>query len=246
MKNIALLISIPLLLASAFHVPAQTLSGPATINLTAAVQVMFYSPISITTNRTATATNITEISKNSLSNGVVNLLDLLANSFKTNFPAGARLFLVQHPPTQGSTVFGTNFSFYVTDKAGTNIILSPSPSVIGLNRDTNCNSPGFQLTGLQTYITSRTKLGTTILGGDTETLTMFVYLTYDDSSLTPEDGKHSVFHCYGVLTDKFSVKNATNKATALVSVSCAGYGTIQNKPVYLEKGTLTATLAGIL
>jgi len=93
------------------------LTGPATVNLSCAAQDLSYQPVSAKTNVVGSVTNSTLVLKSTVTNFTMNassLLDLLANSFSTNFPTGAQLLL------RGAA---GNYSFDVSDSTGTNIYL---------------------------------------------------------------------------------------------------------------------------
>jgi hypothetical protein len=236
MKKIIWFTAVPLFVVS-IHV-AQAVAppepnGPANFNVTAFAQDLSYAVTSSKTNHSSTTTNTTTVYKSSETNIVVNsayVLGLLANSFNTNFPDGAKLVMVG----------AGDYTFYVTDKSGIVILpRSTVDSVLSIALVASVN------TGSETATISVTTNSSSLSGNDSETFLESVVLTYDDTALATSDGTHTKFHLSGVLTEKLSRNLGTDKATESVSLTGGGDGTIRNKEVVL-KGTVSGNLVGFI
>lgn len=234
MKKIALLAVVPLFALMAFNTRAVPLgaSGTATFTVTAFAQEYSGVTASVRTNHTTTTTNVTTITKSKATNAPIDskfVLRLLANSFKTNFPTGAKLIM---------SGVGA-YSFFVVDSSGSNILLDAS-SVLSIVDNVSVNS------GISTFIATTTRTATKYSGNNTQAFTEYVTLTYDDATLTTTDGTHTNFQLSGILADMYSENVRTAKTTESVTLHGAGTGTIQGKTNIILKGTITATLSGIL
>ena len=163
------------------------------------------------------ATNVLQINKFTFTTASFNnadLLDLLANSLNTNFPAGTKL------ATDGSNL-------YVVDSAGTNVIAVIS-SVVTV---TATNSV---LSGLDTTIHTSKKSGNTDTAVGTASGSQFVVVSYNDSGLTTTYGSTSTFQFFGVSAFTRSGASATStndvltgKESGSFTIKGSGSGTIR-------------------
>jgi hypothetical protein len=207
-------------------------TGPAVFKLTATAQEYSYVTASSRTNHTATATNITTVTKSKATNAPIHadfILGLLANSFNTSFPAGAQLVM------RGLG----NFSFFVVDSTGTNILLNVS-AVLSITENAGVNS------GMETLIQKTTAAGTKYSGNNTQVLTEYATLSYNDTALMTKDGTHTNFQLNGILVDSLSTNIGTVKSRQSVLFQGSGSGTIQGKDNIILKGTLSGALSGLL
>ena len=199
--------------------------GPVHFNITASYQNLVGDIIHRGTNSTLTTTNIHEVSKDSISNSVVNettLLKMLENSFKTNFAKGARL------------VADGNLNFYIADKTGTNILLDVS-SVFS---PTNQYAVTANTESTVDTITTKTN---TVTGSDSETTTQFVTFIYDDTALVTADGLNSQFQMNLTIVVHEVVNITRRRAAGSFSATVVGSGTVHGKAAILE-GTATGTV----
>jgi hypothetical protein len=237
MKQITLLTFCSILTLMAFNACAVVggISGPVTMTLTAFAQDYSGLIVSVRTNHTATTTNVTTITKSKETNAPINsefLLDLLENSFQTNFPSGSKLIVAG----VGSL---RSLSLLVVDRSGSNVLLDAS-SVFSLTNGVGVSS------GITTLIQSTTRTGTQFSGNTTQTATEYVTVTYNDTALTTTDGTHTNFQLSGVLVDMITENERTFKTTEVISLHVAGTGTIRDKTNIILKGTASATLTGHL
>ena len=236
MKKLSLFLAIFLFLALASRAHATTLPvfGPATFNVTASTQNLFYILVSAKTNHTTTSTNTTVVEKSTASSFAINsayLLNLMTNSLNTNLPPGAKLIM------QGSE---SSFFFYVTDSNGVVVVNQSTVATV-----LKLVSPAHTTAGSYTFITTETASGKTYAGNDTEVYTDYMILTYDDTLLTTADLTHSNFQFGGMLVNKYSENIGTGKFKESISMPGTGGGQIRNKLVVL-KGSLTGQLTGFL
>ncbi|MGD0615678.1 MAG: hypothetical protein ABSA69_09590, partial [Verrucomicrobiota bacterium] len=157
------------------------------------------------------------------------ILSLLENSFKTNFPSGAELIM----RGVGS------YSFLVVDSTGTNLLLDAG-SVLSIADNVSVDS------GRERLIQRTSRTGTAVSGNNTERVTEYATLTYDDTALTTKDGTPTNFQLSGILVEVFSENIGIVEATQSVVLRGAGTGTIRGKINVILKGTVTATLSGVL
>jgi hypothetical protein len=227
MKKIFTTIAISILTAASVHAVGITIVAPAQIKLTALTQGEDFALQRSKTNTTATSTNTTFVFKSTViktafSNS--NLLALLANSFNTNFPAGAQI--------------GLSFAhIYVVDSTGTNILFNPG-TVISFNLDEDFSS------GVETDIFTQNSSGTSVTGNDTMLVTASASLNYDDSLQTTHDGTHTTFQFKGLMTVKESVNFKTAVSKDDIEFEGTGGGSIRNVQTILN-GTIKAKPTGI-
>jgi hypothetical protein len=211
-------------------------SGPVAFKLTASAQNLDRALVSATTNRSATATNITLVSKSTITNCILDsrfMLELLQNSLNTTFPTGAKLAV---------TRVGDDFIMpYVADSTGTNILLG---NLTNLFFGVMQGAPTLR-SGSEVQVTKITATGTASSGNATETTSDFIVLGYDDTGLITRDGTHTWFQCSGVLTRKSSRNLASDKISDAIKLEGTGYGLLRDQPVLL-KGTVTAVITGTL
>jgi len=233
MKTILQIALSTLFATLAFHAEALPPSpvGPATVSLTATFQATTEDLIKSSTNHSTTTTNSSYLYKSTTTNLTISspdILNLLANSFNTNFPAGAKLVL------RGSSGF---YVFFVSDSTGTNLLLNVS-SVLSMTRVTVVYSGQGRLMVKSTSATS------TVSGNDTESNTVYAKIGYDDSTLTTGDGTTTTFELAGVLTSKYSRNFSNNNVTDNVTLNVGGGGTIRGVPNGVIQGTIKCKLAG--
>lgn len=137
-----------------------------------------------TITTTAYESNTTNFTMNASS-----LLDLLANSYNTNFPAGTQLLLAGNG-------YGV-YQFAISDQTGANISFFPSvlqttfaPAVIS-------------------DLSTETRNGLHITGSYTASITSALTFTYDDSALTTRDGTTNKFTWSALALSKQSESTAT-------------------------------------
>lgn len=234
MKKILFLAVLPLLALMALTAQAVPLaaSGQAEFTLTAYAQSYSGVVASIHTNHTATVTNVTTVTKWKATNAPIDsadILRLLENSFKTNFPSGAKLIM------SGAG----DYNFFVVDNSGSNILLNVS-GVLAISSSLSVNS------GLETFTQTTRGTGTSVSGNNTQRFIEYATLTYNDTALTTEDGTQTDFQLSGVLVEMLSTNFKTHNTTESVTLRAAGTGTIRGKTNVILKGTVTGTLAGAL
>ena len=169
------------------------------------------------TNVVQTTTNVFWTLKSTVTNDVlhsVDILKLLANSFQTNFPAGAKL-----------SVNGNRF--FVVDSSGSNVLLNAS-SVFSISLT------GYMQNSLTTRITTQTNGGSSLKGNLTSDLLFSATLSYDDTSLATTDGTHAKFALYGLWKTLLTQNIVTYKSTAVFVFTGGGGGTIRDIPVFLD------------
>jgi hypothetical protein len=188
-----------------------TISGPASNKTTNVLQI-------------STSTFTTTPFKNA------NLLELLANSLNTTFPAGTELV------TDGDNV-------YVTDHTGTNAIVDISDIL-------TVTSTNEVMAGLTTRIQSSTKAGTTTTAVGTGSGDQFIIINYNDSALTTKDGTTTTFQFAGVSasTHSGSSKVSTNelitiKESGSFKLTGFGSGIIRGTSSIIE-GSVVGSPAG--
>jgi hypothetical protein len=201
--------------------------GPAVFNLNAYTQQTGLELISSKTNMTATATNITELLKATVSKtpfASSNLVALLENSFNTNFPAGSQIGIR----------FGT---LMVVDSTGTNVIFDPS-DVISFQFDEEF------ISGTETVISTQNASGQSQSGNVSEVFTSSATLNYDDTAANPADGQHTKFGFKGfyVLTYSANIKTQLTKVTSVFQGT--GGGPVRGVYTVLT-GTFTVKASGV-
>jgi hypothetical protein len=196
--------------------------GPVTLKLEAIVQETPFTLTGSKTNQSKTATNITQMLKATTTMtpfSSADMLALLANSFNTNFPAGAQI--------------GMRFgALFVVDSTGTNIILTPT-GVISFQFEEDLTS------ATETAVQTENGSGTQTSGNLAETFTCSAVMTYDDTLNTPTDGTHTKFAFKGLYT----VKYAENLKSRLVKTTSEFQGT-GGGPVRNVQTILTGTISG--
>lgn len=218
-----------LLWNSAAVASVNLLIGPATVSLSCAAQDLNYDQVSAKTNLVGSKTNVTLVLKSTVTNFTLNassLLDLLANSYSTNFPSGAKLLL------RGES---GNFSLDVSDSTGTNIYMYTG-SVL------NPDYLGEVNAGMETESTTNQ---TYFSGNDTEAFTSAISLQYDDGSMTTTDGTRTFFNLNCLVQTKQSRNLGTDATTENVTMTVTGGGQIRSGPQVIITGTVRGTTAGI-
>jgi hypothetical protein len=201
---------------------ASTTWGPVTINIQAQFQSKDFFTTSTRTNKSTAGTNIVTIYTSSSTNSLINnaaLLKLLAASFSTNFPAGAKLGV------------DSCMDFVVLDASGSNVVLDVS-SVLAVTVYRNI------LTGTETDTVKRPPGTTTSLLWSI-TQNQAVAIVYDDSGR----GGSNLIYLYGTLAARGS-GDLYKKSSTTTTFTGAGYATLGGKGAILH-GTMTATAPGV-
>ncbi len=219
------------LIEKSFGVDSEgAMSGVANINIRGTAQDQSFQQIRVNTNTVGGVTNFNYTLKFTTTNFLVDndsLLDLLANSFNTNFPVGAKLVL------RGGV---GHYFFGVSDSTGTNIILDTTPVFdtstharvnSGLVKRSTTNNPSINFTGT-----------------DTESFTGAVIFQYDDTAMNTADGKHTVFFWSGLAESKALNSIANNFTTEHVTIHLTGGGQFPSPYLVVFNGTIHATLTG--
>jgi len=207
--------------------------GPATVSLTATFQSANFQLVTLKTNHTSTTTNFNYVYKSTTTNLSVHadyILDLLTNSFNTNFPAGARLLLI------GT---GGNHRFAVSDGTGTNIFLDVS-SVLAFA------SKAIVRSGVEMALFSQTGTNSTITGNDTETWSVYAAIQYDDSAHVSADGTKTVFGLGGIMSATDTRNLHSSKFGENLMLPVVGGGTIRGVNNVILNGNIHALLGGVL
>ena len=212
---------------------AEASLGPVVVNLTAVQQSLtLFETTTSRTNITATTTNVATVARATTTNIVINnakILKMLANSFNTNFPATAALKINDHG------------DFVVT--VGTNVILNANTVV-----EVTFTSSVALVAGTATENERTTATATNTVSNSAETTTGVDKFTYDDSALTPADGKTTNFKIEGLRTlrstQALSQINGvvTGTTTYIVTITGAGVGTISDKEAII-KGAVTGRVS---
>lgn len=194
-------------------------------------QVISYGTVSDVTNNTPTNTTMIKTIRSRTTETRIDsrfVLGLLANSFDTNFPEGARLAIAGNG----------NFSFLVTDQSGSNVLLDAS-SVMSIAEHASVNS------GTETFVTKTANTNTAFSGTDTETFTELATLNYDDVGIATQDGTRSQFQLSGILKQRRAINAATGTSTASITFRCSGFGAIRDGNDLLIEGSISGS-TGIL
>lgn len=202
--------------------------GPATVNLSCAAQDLNYQPVRTNGNVVRSITNATIISKSTVTNFTLDassFLDLITNSLKTTFPAGARLLLFG---SQG------DYSFAVSDSTGTNLAMYVNPPLLGLTFESGRNA------GKKTETTTNDIVSS---GNDTEAFISEVRFTYNDRT-NSTDGTLTDFTLNCLVEAKSSRNLATD--TDNVTMTVIGDGQIRGGPPVVITGTIRAKITGIV
>jgi len=186
----------------ALHVSAAW--GPVEIKLTATQQDLSDSEVKANPPTFKwTTTNLTLNTEQ--------VVQLLANSFNTNFPDGASL-----------AISGCG-DLAVVDATGTNVLLNVS-AVLS--------------TSIETVLTGQAVDSAN--GGFQAHFSGDAVFTYDDESFITTDGKHTSFTFHGRFLQHMSASNKTEKAnTTSVLTGGSGSGTLRNKTTVFT-GTIKA------
>lgn len=201
--------------------------GRADVNITGAGQDLEYQQVTGKTNVIRGATNDISVLKSSTTNFVIDassLLDLIANSLNTNFPAGTQLLL--GGPAPGS------YDFAVSDSTGTNVAIGMQALIAPLFRSV-VNA------GLQTQLYTNQFFST---GSDREIYISSINLQYDDSTLTTRDGTHTIFSWNGVAQARYSANLGTGSSAMNVTMNLTGGGQIRNQYRNIFTGTVRGKL----
>lgn len=216
--------------APAMATLAANLIGQPDINISATGQDFYYQQVSSKTNVVRGATNDVTVEKSTITNFTINatsLLDLLTNSFNTNFPPGTQLLL---------TGSGGFYSFAVSDGTGTNVSSFPVYTVLTSSDLDRINS------GTQTLLTTNRFLSA---GNITETYTSAFVFQYDDTALTNTfDGTHTKFSLNCLIEAKSSINIVARTGTENVKMTLTGGGEIRGQPKNVFTGAIRARLAG--
>lgn len=219
----ALLVLSAIVTASAIPVGVYPVMGPANFRFLAYGQDASFQRVTSKTNITSTATNITLVYKSSVTNTVLDtdaVLALLENSFATNFPAGARLYL-------------SGNSFYVMDSTGTNLVLNVS-SVLSLHLH-----PHVIRSGVEVVNESIANGGVAFSGKDSELTSEVFDINYSDNGLSPTDGTATTFQITGLVALKYQRDLQTGRIQTAFVLTGQGDGVIQNYTKII-RGALTS------
>lgn len=201
-------------------------TGPAVFNLKAATQGEDFQITGGKTNETANSTNIITVFKSTIVTTAFansNFLALLANSFNTNFPAGAQI--------------GMRGPFFlVVDSTGTNIIFNPS-EVVSVSFGQSLAS------GTETEVQTTSTNGFSLSGNSTVTETSSVTITYNDTAQTTGDSTHSNFEFQGLIVVKTSEDIKTRIEHATTTLDVTGGGSVRGVGTIFT-GTITVKAAG--
>ena len=202
--------------------------GPVTCKWTILSQGMNFQLTAAKTNATATVTNITATYKSTVNKTNFNtgdLLTLVENSLKTNFPAGSQIALrVNH--------------FFIVDHTGTNIQFDLG-NLLTLTLNVTASAD------VQNQKITTSSTGTAISVTDANVATGAATLDYNDSAFTPTDGTHTVFTLHGLITTTTSITYGTpNKAVNNIVFQTTGDGTLHNQIVVIT-GTLNSKAKGL-
>jgi hypothetical protein len=205
--------------AGAGPVPA----SPITFKLAAYTQQP-YELTSSKTNQNTASTNTTSVHKSTVRRIQVkneDILNLLANSFSTNFPAGSQLA-------------GFSSSLYVVDATGTNIFLDISGVLYFEPAQTFW-------AGTDTQTKTEDNSGTQSTYASSYSGTGTAKLTFDDGGRITANGAHTVVHIQGFVTTKNNYKN--NQSKASFTFSGQGNGIVEDVATILS-GTITGSGPG--
>jgi hypothetical protein len=230
-----LLTSLSPFTSQAFHIDTYPNHGAVTLKLTASAQDLDYEQTSLKTNTTSLSTNITQNFKSTVTNTTLDAADLLAllkNSLNTTFPADAKLQL-----TRSANVL----SFFISDSTGTNVILGNNTNLVFNLQPGEAPLHAGKETLIQTYKSSGNSSG----GNDTESITAFVTLGYDDTGLATQDGTHTKFEISCIVTSKSSYDLGTHKVKETIKLQGVGFGSFHDKDHVFE-ATGSTTLSGTL
>jgi hypothetical protein len=234
MKTLYLFVALGCALLLDFSAVAlpDTVMSPIDLNIRAVSQNLNNQLVIDKTNIVGSGTIITTASKSNTTNFTMDassLLDLLANSYNTNFPAGTRLLL-------GNNGYGV-YQFAISDKTGTNISFYPtvlqttfSPAVISdLATETRGPNP--------LHIT----------GSYTASITSALIFTYDDSAMTTRDGTTNKFTWSGLALDKQSQNLTTDIFSDSVTMNLMGGSeSFRGLSKVIFSGTLRAKVSGTI
>lgn len=230
MKTIHLLIALGCLAlgnAAARATIAVDLIGEPSVDVHATGQNLLNQQVSAKTNVIHGVTNDVTLDKSTTTNFTINatsLLDLLTNSFNTNFPAGTQLLLA------GS---GGYYFFVVTNTTDTNVSLPVSQVMHSLGY-------GIIHSGIQSELTTNRVVSS---GNDTEAYTSAFTFQYDDTVMTNLVA-HTVFSWNCLIEVKSSHNLGTGAYTENVTMSLTGGGQIRGQPRNVFTGTIRAKLTG--
>lgn len=190
------------------------------------------------TNVTATGTNIISfinVPVNTSNFTSSNLLALIENSYNTNFPVGSHIAMDNY--SYGLPVI-------VLDPTGTNILLTPSniiTSVFTIN-----NNDRHSFTNIATfdgflairYTRVENTNGVSDVGNFIQDSYYGYLLTYDDTSLTPKDSKHSQFQFTGLYVDKLTYIARSHSTKETGEIQGTGGGMVDGVDTLLT-GTIS-------
>lgn len=220
-------------LATEPPVGTPVVAGPAVVAIHGMGQVSPTRTISARTNVVGGITNVTAVYKDTTTNFTINadaLMAALTNSFQTNFPAGSRLLLENN---------GNLFEFIVSDSTGTNFGFDPGPVL----SSSFAGNPGYTL---NSGVVSETLTNNALVSGkELETTATAIKFTYDDSGMTPADGKHTVFTWTGLAHNKFSQNLSNGLYNANVTIDVSGTGEYRGG-IAVVTGTISAHVTGLL
>jgi len=226
MKYVVVVLAVTVLTLGAAHGITFQPPGPVTLKFDAITQITTLHAVGSKTNQTGAATSVTTVSKATVSTtpfASSNLLALLANSFKTNFPDGSQIGM-----RSGNLV--------VVDKTGTNVIFDPSPVL----------TTGFQQdlqSILQTQIASESQSGSSMSGTVTESVISNLSINYDDTAQTTADNTHTTFQLKGLFLQKVSLNLKTSSVKISSDFKGTGGGQIRDVTTILT-GTMTSNSIG--
>lgn len=203
------------------------IAGPATLDLTAITTENRV--VQSKTNVTAAGTNFLTVIKGSVDMGHFtdsNLLALIENSLSTNFPAGSQIGM------------SNEIGFVILNSTGTQVIFVPD-SVIAYAQDTN-----FLVSADVTQVRAENTNGAFFSGNAHPTIFQRVMFTYDDTSLNPRDGKHTLFQFTGLKVTKEATILKTKSTKQTYEIQGTGdEGLVDGVPTILI-GTISAKING--
>lgn len=234
MKNNSLILIISLFLFTNLQSLADPIA-PANIDIVGTGQYFWNQQVSAKTNFNGGRTNFTYFSRSSTTNFIVRsdwLLNLLANSFNTNFPPDSKLVF------RGSV---GSYSFAVGDATGTNIIFDPNDTITSTPVISSISQGRVQSGILIRHATHYPSISFT--GTDSESFIDWILFKYDDSGMETANGQHASFYWSGRVEIKASANVGTGLVTQNVTMHLTGGGQFPG-PVSF-RGTIRAKLVGV-
>jgi hypothetical protein len=236
MKNISLFLILGWSLFTNFQSLAD-LIAPANINIIGTGQDLWNRQVGAKTNIDGASTNYTYFSRSTTTNFIVNadwLLNLLTDSYATNFPPESKLVLC-----------GGDGSYYfaVSDGTGTNIIFNPNQDIGSIPVFSRIGQGRVQSGIMIKSTTNYPSISFT--GTDSESFTDWILFEYDDSALNTGNGKHANFYWSGRVEVKAKADIGTSFVTENVTIYLTGGGQFPSPYPVSFRGTIRAKLSGV-